>query len=465
MSTPLEAVLEKALHERQRRSIPVTDLLDDVLPSPAADLFSNDYLSLCTDPRLRQTFLDNVSQEPLVFGTGGSRLMSGNAPAHLEFEHRMKTFFRAPAALLFNSGYDANVAFWHSIPQPGDAVIFDELVHASTRDGLLASRARMALYPFLHNSISSLRDTILHVMRAHHGISAGRATVFIAVESLYSMDGDFAPLPEIVRLVDELLPVGCGHIVVDEAHSTGIYDSQGRGLVTALGLEKRIDTVLHTFGKARALTGAVLLCSPVVRKYIINYGRPFIFSTSLSHSTICALNTCFDYVENPTGAELITSLHNLSRTFERKLTAALRSTPAHILALPSRLTPLDFPSDIVSPIFPILTSAPISLAKFLRDLGYAARPVPYPVVPRGQERIRVVIHARNTEEELEELIARLLEWSSAMQEAERGEKERDAPAAEVAGKRKSESAKDRIPFTISLPGTTLRIDLSVLNLR
>ena len=256
MSTPLTAALEKALEGRQRKSVPVTDLYDD-LSHPAADLFSNDYLSLCSDRALRQQFLDQVNQLPHVFGTGGSRLMSGNAPIHLEFEERMKTFFRAPAALLFNSGYDANVAFWHSIPQHGDAVIFDDLVHASTRDGLLASRARNALYPFAHNDVTSLRDVILHVLRAHPAIAAGRATVFIAVESLYSMDGDFAPLPELVRLAETLIPIGSSHIVVDEAHSTGIYDSQGRGLVTALGLEKRIHTVLHTFGKARALTGGM----------------------------------------------------------------------------------------------------------------------------------------------------------------------------------------------------------------
>lgn len=260
MSTPLHFLLERALLERQRRVVPVTDLCSETdVPGFAPDLFSNDYLSLCTDPNLRRAFLDNVSQLPLVFGTGGSRLMSGNTPAHLQFEERMKTFFRAPAALLFNSGYDANVAFWHSVPQPNDAVIFDDLVHASTRDGLLASRARGSLYPFAHNSVSSLRDVILRVLKEHPAIAAGRATLFIAVESLYSMDGDFAPLPEIVNVIDELVPAGCGHIVVDEAHSTGIYDHQGRGLVTALGLERRIDTVLHTFGKARALTGGETL--------------------------------------------------------------------------------------------------------------------------------------------------------------------------------------------------------------
>ena len=260
MSTPLDATLEHALSERERRSVPTTDLYDEP-PCSAPDLFSNDYLSLCTDDALRDLFLTKVAQLPFVFGTGGSRLMSGNIPAHLAFEERMRTFFRAPAALLFNSGYDANVAFWHAVPQAHDAIVFDDLVHASTRDGILASRARTALYPFAHNSASALREVLARVLKKHPAIAEGRATVFVAVESLYSMDGDFAPLEDIVRAVDELVPAGCGHIVVDEAHSTGIYDEQGRGLVTALGLEKRVDTVLHTFGKARGLTGGMYVLS------------------------------------------------------------------------------------------------------------------------------------------------------------------------------------------------------------
>ena len=161
--------------------------------------------------------------------------------------------------------------------------------------------------------------------------------------------------------------------------------------------------------------------------------------------------------------QLISSLHRSSRTFERKLTAALQSVPSHLLALPSRSTPLDFPPDIISPIFPILTSAPIPLANFLRSHGYAARPVPYPVVPRGQERIRVVMHARNTEEEFDELIAHLLEWATVMQKEERVGEETTIATAEVATARKLESAsKDRFPYTISLPGTAVRINLSVL---
>ncbi|KAI0709781.1 PLP-dependent transferase [Earliella scabrosa] len=415
MSTPLDATLEHALSERERRSVPTTDLYDEP-PRSAPDLFSNDYLSLCTDDALRDLFLAKVAQLPFVFGTGGSRLMSGNIPAHLAFEERMRTFFRAPAALLFNSGYDANVAFWHAVPQAHDAIVFDDLVHASTRDGILASRARTALYPFAHNSASALREVLVRVLKKHPAIAEGRATVFVAVESLYSMDGDFAPLEDIVRAVDELVPAGCGHIVVDEAHSTGIYDEQGRGLVTALGLEKRVDTVLHTFGKARGLTGAVLLTSPAVRKYIINYGRPFIFSTSLSHSTVCALNASFDYIESAGGDELRAALRHISETFAQKLFSALKDAPPHLLALPPRAAHADWlqAQGIVSPIFPVLTSAPLALAAHLRALGYGARPVPYPVVPRGQERVRVIMHARNTEEEADELIVHLLGWAREM---------------------------------------------------
>ena len=160
--------------------------------------------------------------------------------------------------------------------------------------------------------------------------------------------------------------------------------------------------------------------------------------------------------------QLISSLHRNCRTFERKLTVALQSVPSHLLALPPRTTPADFPSDILSPIFPILTTAPIPLGHFLCSLGYRTRPLPYPVVPRGQERVRVVMHARNTEEELDELIARLLEWSSARQEEEQREKAKQALlAAEEVVTRRSEPPKDKSLFTISLPGTPLRIDISV----
>ena len=260
-SGPLAAALSQAIALRQKRSIPTLDLLEET-PLTAPDLFSNDYLSLTRDSTLRAAALEKLSEADLILGSGGSRVLNGNASAHVAFESRMRDFFGAPAALLCNSGYDANVAFWRSIPQAGDAILYDELVHASTLDGMAECRAKDALYPFKHNSVASFRACVLRVLAEHSEIAAGRATVFVAVESLYSMDGDFAPVREIVQVTDALVPAKCSHIMVDEAHSTGIYGPQGRGLVAMLGLTGRIDTVLHTFSKARAASGGEHLLSP-----------------------------------------------------------------------------------------------------------------------------------------------------------------------------------------------------------
>lgn len=253
-SQPLAIAIDNALLVRQKNFWPITDLTE-VSQSSAPDLFSNDYLSLSSQPELRNIFLDKVGKLPVVLGSGGSRLTTGNTNTHVAFETKMKAFFEAEAALLCNSGFEANVAFFQSVPQAGDIVIFDEYLHASARDGMDGSRAKNALYPFAHNSVTSLRWVITEALKKHPNILKGTGTVFVGVESLYSMDGDFSPLPEIVRVVSELIPKGCSHIFVDEAHSTGIYGRQGRGLVSALGLSNNVDTVLHTCGKARAAFG------------------------------------------------------------------------------------------------------------------------------------------------------------------------------------------------------------------
>ncbi|EJC99775.1 PLP-dependent transferase [Fomitiporia mediterranea MF3/22] len=417
MDSPLDNALRQALDGRMDRGTPLFDLAKST-PTAAPDLFSNDYLSITSDPELSRSFLEKLAQESATLGAGGSRLLGGNPLAHVQFELRMKEIFSTEAALLFNSGYDANTAFFSSLPQAGDAIIFDELVHASARDGMSVSRAKDALYPFSHNSVLSLKQTLCVVLQQHPNIAQGKGTAFFAVESLYSMDGDLAPLPEMLNSIDELIPKNCSHIVVDEAHGTGLYGEGGRGIVSMLGLGHRVHSVLHTFGKARGFSGAVLLTSVLVKSYITNYARPFIYTTALPRTHIAALNASFDYVMNQKGQDRRDRLQELCRFFESHLREAVKMVDAKFISLPPRNVPEGYPEGIRTPIFPILTPMPLSLAKHIQSLGYACYAIPHPAVPKGQERIRVIVHAENTESELVDFIKQLLDWVAVQRQAQ-----------------------------------------------
>lgn len=247
----LENKLQAALISRDERKIRRR------LPSGTTslvDFCSNDYLSLSINPRLRSNFINELSKSKLVLGSGGSRLLA-DVPGHDNLERRLAMFFNAPAALLFNSGFDANVGFFSVVPQPGDVILYDEYIHASVHDGMRASRVQGSTFAFKHNSLESLEAHIIKLLSK--GLVKGVNSLFIAVESLYSMDGDFAPLQGIVDLVEKHLPYGNGHIIVDEAHATGLYGEHGRGLVSLLGLEDRVTARLHTFGKALAGSGGI----------------------------------------------------------------------------------------------------------------------------------------------------------------------------------------------------------------
>jgi 8-amino-7-oxononanoate synthase len=263
----LDDKLNSALNSREARHIrrrlpPPTSPSDDPnKPENLIDFNSNDYLSLSSSQTLRDLFLSKLRAAPDILGSGGSRLLV-NGKAHADLESRLSTIFRAPAALLFNSGFDANVSFFSCIPQRRDFIVYDEYIHASVHDGIRASRTTpSARRPFGHNSVPSIREVLLTLRDSHACLRSGADSVFVAVESLYSMDGTFAPLQEIVDMLKEFFPMGNGYLVVDEAHATGIYGPQGRGVVAMLGLEDRVLARLHTFGKALAATGGT--CCPV----------------------------------------------------------------------------------------------------------------------------------------------------------------------------------------------------------
>ncbi|KAJ7841774.1 pyridoxal phosphate-dependent transferase [Mycena leptocephala] len=336
------------------------------LPEPSTfsssgpiDFSSNDYLSLASSPTLRDVFLKKLRDAPDILGSGGSRLLV-NGQAHSALEARLAQFFGSPAAILFNSGFDANVGFFSCVPQIGDVVVYDEYIHAS------------------HNSMLAFRALLTKLLNERPELQSGQSSVFVAVESLYSMDGTFAPLVEIVEILDECFPQRNGYLVVDEAHSTGIYGPQGRGRVAQLGLEDKVLARLHTFGKALAATGAIILTSPLIRDYLLNYARSLIYTTSLSYANIIAADSSFDMLTDGTAQQLSKKVLGLSHP---------------------RI-----------PIIPIMTTCPRPLSAHLLHLGMNARPITWPTVPKGKDRVRVCLHAGNTTSDVDRLIEGMLQW-------------------------------------------------------
>lgn len=227
-------------------------------PPTSTDFSSNDFLSLSSLPSLHASFLAHLNSSPQRLGSGGSRLLDGNSTYAETLESDIASFHGAEAGCLFNAGFDANAGFFACVPQPGDVVVYDAAIHASVHEGMRLSRAGARL-SFRHNDVEDLKHVLEGVLAGDALVRTGKRSVFIAVESLYSMDGDLAPLAAIVEAVEKLLPLGNGKIIVDEAHSTGLYGENGRGVVCSLGLERRVFARLHTFGKALACNGGMLM--------------------------------------------------------------------------------------------------------------------------------------------------------------------------------------------------------------
>lgn len=264
-------------------TIPAAAPAPTTQPMPLVDFSSNDYLSISRSPAILAEYLSRLQKEistssVFALGSGGSRLLDGDSPLAARLEQDLASFHRAGAALLFNSGFEANTGLLACAPQAGDAIVLDELVHASAHQGAKLSRAaggKGRVVRFAHNAVWSERgersgelealDEVLRVLTGGEGgraIREGRAHVFVAVEAVYSMDGDVAPLLDVVRCVERRLPLGNGHVVVDEAHSNGLFGERGRGLVCQLGLEERVWARVNTFGKAMGCSGGMFSSQP-----------------------------------------------------------------------------------------------------------------------------------------------------------------------------------------------------------
>ena len=247
--------LEEALDVRRRDHALLVTKPKIWHDSQTIDFGSNDIISLGATGRLREEFYRELASHPSrPLAVCSSRVMDGNYDYLETVEQEIAAFHGAEKGLIVGSGYDANLAIFVAIPRAGDVVLYDELVHASMHDGMQQSQASLKT-SFKHNNVDSFRDTLTSLWNSQPLIRQGKRCVIVAVESVYSLDGDVCPLEELVEVVKEVLPDGNGQFLVDEAHSTGIIGPRGAGLVCELGLEKEVAVRLHTFSKALASTG------------------------------------------------------------------------------------------------------------------------------------------------------------------------------------------------------------------
>jgi 8-amino-7-oxononanoate synthase len=357
-----ENFLLKKLEQRQQQNA----LRSLRLPGRLIDFCSNDYLGLATSNFKPQT-------SNLPSGAAGSRLLAGNYELIETAERELAAFHQSEAALIFNSGYDANLGLLSSVPQRGDTVLYDYLSHASLRDGIRLSFAQS--HSFAHNNINELEQQLQHA----------KGNLFVVTESVFSMDGDFCPLQEMVALCKKYN----AHLIVDEAHATGVTGERGEGLVQMLGLQQDCFARIHTFGKACGAHGAVVLGSPTLRSYLINFARSFIYSTALPPLTVQHIRK--SYAQFP--------LMQKERAHLRHLIAIFQSAFLPFQKLVSQ-TPIQ---GVVIPG----NDAARAAAAHLQQEGFDVRPILYPTVPAGAERLRIVLHSFNTEEELNGLIGAL----------------------------------------------------------
>lgn len=395
-STNLEQSLAKILENRKAQS--KLRILKSSSPG-AVDFSSNDFLSLATDVDFRKDYVKELQGNIFPIGSTGSRLLDGNSQYAEQLEERISRFHDAEAGLLVGSGFDANVSIFTCLPQPGDIIVYDELIHASVHDGMKVSRATSFL-PFKHNCLADYRRRL----ESCQPLKAGQ-NVFVALESVYSMDGDLSPLTEMVAIKNEVFPAGNCHLVVDEAHSTGIYGSKGGGRVNELGLEKDVLVRLHTFGKALACNGAIILCSSIIKSYLINYARPVIFTTFMSYPMLTAIEVAYDWLEDGRTKALSVKLFNLITLMYEELRT--------LDPMARRLEPGSFELPTSCPdsaIFALMMDEPRELATFCQAAGFVVRPVMHPTVPQGTERVRICLHAGNTDAQIHAFVSRVRQW-------------------------------------------------------
>lgn len=363
----IKKALDKRLTENSLRQLRTeTNLID---------FASNDYLGFA-----KSIFISDQANQLLTIhnlqnnnGATGSRLLSGNSTFIENVEKRIAKIHKYKAALLFNSGYDANIGIFSSIPQRNDTILFDELIHASVRDGMRLSFAKHV--SFLHNSVLHLEEEL----------KKASGTIYVAVESVYSMDGDIAPLVEIAALCEKYNT----NLIVDEAHAIGVFKN---GLVNKYQLQEKVFLSLYTYGKAMGAHGAAVCCSNTTRQFLINFARSFIYTTALPAHSVAIIASAYEQLKISNSE--IEKLHQNISYFQA-------------LAQQNKLTVLKSISAIQTVIIPGVENVKKTSEMLIAE-SFDVRPILSPTVKKGTERLRICLHSYNTKNEIENLIRVIL---------------------------------------------------------
>ena len=377
-----DSSLHHPVHARGLQALASRNRLRQVTHREGWDFSSNDYLGLACSPELHGDLMQAMAKDAAM-GSGGSRLLRGNHRAHVELEDEAARLFGTEASLYFSSGFLANLALFSTLPQRGDIVVHDALIHASVHDGMRLSRTDAVAAE--HNDVDAFNDAIVRWRR-----DGGTGRPWLAVESLYSMDGDTAPLDDLFEVVNR----HDGVLVIDEAHATGVLGPHGRGL--GAHLEGRSNVVsLHTCGKALGIMGG-LICAPrVLIDFLINRCRPFIYTTAPPRLIAEVVRLTLTRVLQDDSCDGSSRRDQLKQRVSNAGVAlmakcGLKSTGTHV-------QPIPVGSD----------EHAVQLAGALQKRGFDIRAIRPPTVPKGTARLRMSLTLNVTDEILSDFVEAL----------------------------------------------------------
>jgi 8-amino-7-oxononanoate synthase len=352
-----------------------TNALRSLSSSTAAvDFASNDYLGFSKAKVIFDDAHAYMLQHGVhINGAAGSRLISGNHRLYDVAEEYLCSYHQSESALIFNSGYDANIGFFSSVPQKGDVVLYDEYIHASIRDGIRLSYA--SAYKYNHNSIQGLQKSL----ERYKDVIADGNEIYVVTESVFSMDGDSPDLEAVVKLCTTYK---C-RLIVDEAHALGVF---GAGLLQSKGLHQNVFARIITFGKAMGCHGAAVLGPQPLKQYLVNFSRSFIYTTGLPPHSLATLLVAYNYLEADN--EAVTALHyNISFFKEEVERLKLREYFIHShSAIHCAVVPGNEKVKNISSV--------------LQDHGFNVKAILSPTVPQGQERLRFCLHSYTAAEQI-----------------------------------------------------------------